>query len=365
MTFETLTKTPTQVLIDAHKPANMSLMAWANRPEAALQSAYSIPYQVLITWAKGSAQPPITKITAAAVIIGCSERELAFALYGAESQAQAIAKRDAQRAIERNEERRAAYAASEAIRAQRANDQRRRRAANHVAKLSAGTMSFKSKVKLNLLSDDERIAHRRAVKRQCKLRELDRLHPIMIDGQRHSLRGIIHQLRIMRMQCDRLERTLEAYGRKYSKPWHVAGFPNKAKALAAGHPDAVEYMRRHWQAATHRRRAREAQAPGAGITRQQWVGVMHAWDYRCAYCGRHRSYVRDENRRMDLEIEHVVPMPHGPNDISNIVPACKPCNSSKGASDVLVWAASRGLLLDPRVVSIHAAVTAKVTHAQG
>lgn len=343
----------------------MSLLAWANRPDAALQSAYPIPYQALITWAKGRNQPPITKIAAAAVIIGCSERELAQAIYGAESQSDALSKREAQRASERNEERRAAYAASEAVRAQRAADQRKRKERIKAEKLASGSASYRSMVLYGVISEEDRIARAKAVRRSNKIREQERACPIVIYGQRHSLRGIIQQLRIMRMQCDRLERTLAGYAKTYNKPWHIAGFANCTAAIAAGHFEAIEYRRKQWQAITQRRRAKEAKAVGVGISRAEWVGVMASWDYRCAYCGRHRSYVRDESRRMDLEIEHVVPMPHGPNDISNIVPACKSCNSSKASSDVLVWAASRGLLLSPRVVAIHAAVTGKASHAQG
>lgn len=55
----------------------------------------------------------------------------------------------------------------------------------------------------------------------------------------------------------------------------------------------------------------------------------------CAYCG------RTEN----LSIDHLIPRLHGGEDgADNLVTACRSCNSSKGARDLLEWAGSRGEL---------------------
>jgi len=59
---------------------------------------------------------------------------------------------------------------------------------------------------------------------------------------------------------------------------------------------------------------------GTSFTREQWLAVVEAHGGRCAYCGADGP----------LEIEHRVPLCRGgTNDISNIVPACRPCNRRK------------------------------------
>ena len=54
---------------------------------------------------------------------------------------------------------------------------------------------------------------------------------------------------------------------------------------------------------------------------------------RCAYCG--------ETER--LSVDHLVPrLAGGPDDANNLIPACRPCNSSKGSSDVMAWHVRKG-----------------------
>ena len=53
----------------------------------------------------------------------------------------------------------------------------------------------------------------------------------------------------------------------------------------------------------------------------------------CCYCGS-REY---------LSVDHLIPTHSGgPNTGDNLVWACRPCNSSKRAQDVLIWLAGRG-----------------------
>ncbi|MCB2220722.1 MAG: HNH endonuclease [Bacteroidetes bacterium] len=52
--------------------------------------------------------------------------------------------------------------------------------------------------------------------------------------------------------------------------------------------------------------------------------------YVCYYCG--------ETNQTILETDHMIPVKKGgPNDGENLIPACKHCNSSKGAMDMLEW----------------------------
>ena len=61
----------------------------------------------------------------------------------------------------------------------------------------------------------------------------------------------------------------------------------------------------------------------------------------CAYCGSTDA----------LSWDHLVPSSKGgPNTISNQVPACRGCNSSKGDRDVLEWYRTRKGVYLPRLV---------------
>ncbi len=52
----------------------------------------------------------------------------------------------------------------------------------------------------------------------------------------------------------------------------------------------------------------------------------------CCYCG----------RRDDLSLDHMIPrMKGGPHSADNLVVACRSCNSSKHARDLLVWMAAK------------------------
>lgn len=55
---------------------------------------------------------------------------------------------------------------------------------------------------------------------------------------------------------------------------------------------------------------------------------------RCLYCGRAAD-----------SIDHVIPrLAGGPDAADNLIPACKACNSSKGATDLCIWADGKGFL---------------------
>jgi len=53
----------------------------------------------------------------------------------------------------------------------------------------------------------------------------------------------------------------------------------------------------------------------------------------CCYCG----------SQMDLTLDHLIPkFKGGANSADNLIVACRPCNSSKRALDLLEWMAKRG-----------------------
>jgi len=87
---------------------------------------------------------------------------------------------------------------------------------------------------------------------------------------------------------------------------------NKSKDWGRRNPDKA-------YAKKQRRRFRLANVNN-DLTAEQWAGIQRAFNYRCAYCG----------RRAKLTQDHVTPISHGGHHtLSNIVPACSSCNSSK------------------------------------
>lgn len=56
--------------------------------------------------------------------------------------------------------------------------------------------------------------------------------------------------------------------------------------------------------------------------------VMARFDYKCAYC----------QASNNLSLDHFIPISKGgPDCLSNVIPSCQSCNSSKGKSDPLNW----------------------------
>jgi len=79
--------------------------------------------------------------------------------------------------------------------------------------------------------------------------------------------------------------------------------------------------------AVHRRRARLAGSNSPGVTREEWAAIVEYFGRCCAYCLRPAD-----------TIDHVEPIAMGGRDApDNVVPACKRCNSSKGAKSLLFW----------------------------
>lgn len=80
---------------------------------------------------------------------------------------------------------------------------------------------------------------------------------------------------------------------------------------------------------TQKRRADEYGTEHVEYSR---TAILARWLWKCAYCGARAEH-----------LDHVVPLSRGGADVeSNMVPACAPCNLSKGAKTLDEWSATFG-----------------------
>lgn len=97
----------------------------------------------------------------------------------------------------------------------------------------------------------------------------------------------------------------------------------KAKQHAQNYYRRMAPDKRH--TLTHKRRA---EAYGVEHSEYSRKAILERWGHACAYCGRFATH-----------LDHVRPLSKGGADKeSNIVPACAPCNLSKGAKTLAEWA---------------------------
>jgi len=102
------------------------------------------------------------------------------------------------------------------------------------------------------------------------------------------------------------------------RQWREANPERYAAIHAAWKKRNVEAMR----AAGHRRRCRE-QDNGGSYTPEEWEALKAFYDYHCLRCGRREPEIT-------LHVDHIRPVSKGgSNDIDNIQPLCRSCNSCK------------------------------------
>lgn len=101
-----------------------------------------------------------------------------------------------------------------------------------------------------------------------------------------------------------------------------------AKRWRLEHPEAYREAQRRWRIenADYWRGRAEVIARG-DLTWEQWAEVIEQFQHACAYCLR---------TDVKLSMDHLIPVSRGgPHTQSNVVPACKSCNSRK--KDRPIW----------------------------
>ena len=104
-------------------------------------------------------------------------------------------------------------------------------------------------------------------------------------------------------------------------------------AWKAANPEKwQEIMRRAQRQHTYRKKAN-----GGYVSRRDWERLIRRHGGLCAYCGDSAA----------TEQDHVFPLSRGGrHTIGNVLPACKPCNSSKHNRLLIEWAGRPRLFLD-------------------
>jgi 5-methylcytosine-specific restriction endonuclease McrA len=99
---------------------------------------------------------------------------------------------------------------------------------------------------------------------------------------------------------------------------HYAANADRIKAYVSGYRATNPEKKAQLE---NRRRVRKT-GNGGTHTVEAWRTKCAEFNHRCAYCGETKPLTRD----------HVIPLSRGgSDDISNIVPACRSCNSRKNA----------------------------------
>jgi 5-methylcytosine-specific restriction endonuclease McrA len=123
--------------------------------------------------------------------------------------------------------------------------------------------------------------------------------------------------------------------RTYQAAYRLANKESKpAKDVAYRETHKAEWRvyrathRALFRAVKQRQRARKYQASINDFTAAQWREMQEAYDHCCAYC--------DERHKGKLSQDHLTPLSQGgAHTVSNIIPACRRCNSKKRTGNVL------------------------------
>jgi 5-methylcytosine-specific restriction endonuclease McrA len=101
-----------------------------------------------------------------------------------------------------------------------------------------------------------------------------------------------------------------------------ASYYEYQKAYRALHPDKV----RVWHS---KRYVKKKHVAISDLTAAQWSEIKLVHGNRCAYCGKKLT-------PRQITLDHITPISKGGNHTrTNVVPACKSCNSRKGNREVL------------------------------
>ena len=158
-------------------------------------------------------------------------------------------------------------------------------------------------------------------------------------------------------------RQSEERRKEYRKEYYKQ---NRDKKLAYSHEyyrnhkaEEREYRKKYRQTpkgemimfnSRQKRRAKE-KSQDMYITKEQWIECMKFFGFRCAYSG---EYIGGKDNQSIRSLDHIESISKGgANEIWNLVPMCKPYNSSKHDRDMLEWYAEQSYFSQERLAKIY------------
>jgi 5-methylcytosine-specific restriction endonuclease McrA len=175
---------------------------------------------------------------------------------------------------------------------------------------------------------DARRAYRREYMRRYRALNGDAVRAYERDWRAGNRDPTEHAEQVRRLYSENADYRQRVIDR--SRAWRIA---NRERYNAA---NRARYDTPEGRAKGYRDRrdrlARLAGAPGRCSPRD-WQRLVNRYDGCCAYCG---------DRPPVLTCDHVIPLSRGGSDfIGNMLPACMPCNLSKGSRLIVEWRRAR------------------------
>lgn len=199
---------------------------------------------------------------------------------------------------------------------------RERERAYHAARYAANPDAYKAKATLWKAANPDRVALSRAKYRETHKDEIKARNAAYHQANRERLQAHNAAYRAAHPEQQRARdaryRAAHADERRArSRAYYAANLERERVRQAAYRAADPEKFRAKAKA----RHALKRGATVCDLTRQQWDAIKAAYGYRCAYCGA---------RTLALTQDHLIPLSKGGgHTVTNIVPACKPCNSRK------------------------------------
>ncbi len=123
----------------------------------------------------------------------------------------------------------------------------------------------------------------------------------------------------------------EEYFKNYKKEWYQEKKDERREHLRNWQQNNPNKLKQYNYSRNQRKKHK--------ISKKEWLACKKYFIFRCAYCGLHQEehfrIWKGKPKKIDLHKEHVDD--NGANDLSNCIPSCQSCNSSKHTFNFETW----------------------------